>query len=298
MKKLQGNLLLLLAAFIWGTAFVAQSVGLQTVGPFSFNCVRMLIGSLALLPVIFFLRRKRAQQGFSRRTLWLAGLACGTFLFLASSLQQVGLLYTTPGKSGFITAMYVVLVPIFGIFLKKRPSLTVLFSVALAAVGMYFLCITESFTMELGDLLTLVCACFFAGHILVIDRFSDRVDGVCLSAVQFFVCGLLSLLPALFLDPLLFSRPPQLSQLLGAWLPLLYTGVLSCGCAYTFQILGQKHTEPAVASILMCLESVFAVLGAMVILSQVPTPNEIAGCVLIFIAIVLAQYQPSHKHAR
>ncbi len=283
--------MLLVAAFVWGTTFVAQDVGLNSIGPFAFNCIRMFIGSLALIPVFLFIDARKKQKkclvrGWNKELL-VASLLCGLCLFGASTMQQLGLVYTTAGKSGFITAMYVVIVPVLGLFMKKKMGVLMWIGVILAGIGLYFLCIKESFRVNLGDVYTLVCAVLYAFHILCIDRFSPRVDGVKLSCLQFLVVGFLSLPLVFFVEGM-----PNLAQLQGALFPILYAGLFSCGVAYTFQILGQEHTDPTVASILMCLESVFAVLAGMVILGQIPSVYEALGCVLMFLAIVLSQLPP------
>ncbi len=284
-KRWKANLMLVCAAMIWGSAFVAQSVGMEYVGPFTFQAVRSLLGGLALLPVIGLLGRKApaASSPGTPKDLWTAGLACGLCLFVAASLQQIGLLYTSAGKSGFITALYVVLVPCAGLLLGKRAPLTVWVGALLAATALYLLCVKDGFSIGKGELLTLGCALCFTCHIMVIDHFSGRVDGVKLSCVQFFVCSALA-----FIVTFLFEKP-SLAAVLRCWLPICYAGVLSCGVGYTFQILGQRDTKPAVASLLMSLESVFAVIFGAVLLRERLTGQEYAGCALMFTAIVLAQ---------
>ncbi len=287
-KRLRADLLLVAAAAIWGSAFVAQSAGMGYVGPFTFQATRSFLGGLVLLPVIALRgRRKTAAvpsgSGGRKKDLWTAGLLCGTCLFVAASLQQVGLLYTSAGKSGFITALYVVLVPCAGLLLGRRAPLTVWLGALLAAAALYLLCIDETLTIGLGELLTLGCALCFTGHILAVDHFSERVDGVELSCIQFFVCAVLAAV-VMFL-----FETPLLSDILRAWLPIGYAGMLSCGVAYTFQILGQRDTSPTVASLLMSLESVFAVLSGAVLLGEQLEPQEYLGCGLMFAAIVLAQ---------
>lgn len=283
--------MLILTAMIWGAAFVAQSVGMDYVGPFTFLMARSFLGGLVLLPVIAWINRGRpaaTKSSASRRDFLLAGLLCGTALFAGSSLQQLGLLYTSAGKSGFITALYVVLVPVCSLFLGKRVGLNMWVSVVIAAVSLYLLCINESFTIGPGELLTLLCALCFTGHILVIDHFSGRVDGVKLSCMQFFVCGVWS---AIFMA---FRETPSLGAIAQCWLPIGYAGVLSCGVAYTLQILGQRDTRPAVASLLLSLESVFAVLFGALLLHERLMPKEYLGCVLMFGAVVLAQLPQKH----
>ena len=203
-------------------------------------------------------------------------------LFLGSSLQQCGLQYTTPGKAGFITALYVVLVPIAGLLFGRRPRWWVWLSVVMSAAGLWLLCMNGAEGLSLGDGLVLLCALAFTGHILCADHFSPLVDGVKLSCIQFFTCGVLSFIPMLF-------EHPNLGAILSAAVPILYAGVLSSGVAYTLQIVAQKDTDPTVASLILCLESVFAVLAGALVLHQIPTGRELAGCVLMFVAIVLAQ---------
>lgn len=288
--KAKNSLLLLLTATIWGVAFVAQSVSTDYMGGFTFNAVRNLIGAAVLLPVIWFLNRGKAPEASSsrgtpgsRRTLVTGGIACGVLLCLASNFQQFGIKYTTVGKAGFITACYIIIVPVIGLFLKKKCSPFIWAAVVLALAGLYLLCITDGFSIGKGDLLVLICAVLFSLHILVIDHFSPLTDGVKMSCIQFFVCGVLSGIPAL-----LFENP-QISHLLAAWVPILYAGVMSCGVAYTLQIIGQRDMNPTVASLILSLESCISVLAGWLILGQQLSTREIAGCIIMFCAIVLAQ---------
>ncbi len=297
--KTKNAILLILTAFIWGTAFVAQSVGMDYLGPFTFNGVRSLIGGAALLPCIWFLGvlngkdaagkdadgkpDEKASVPSGRKELVLGGIACGVLLFGASSLQQLGIQYTTAGKAGFITACYIVIVPVLGVFLGKRIGWKVWLAVATALVGLYFLCITEKFTIGKGDVLIFVCAIVFSLHILVIDYFSPKVDGVKMSCIQFFVCGIVSL-PFMFV-----LETPKVGAMLEGWMPLLYAGVLSCGVAYTLQIIGQKNVHPAIASLILSLESCFSVLAGWIVLGERLSAKESIGCVLMFAAIILAQ---------
>ena len=304
MKKqqtpLKNSLILLLTATIWGLAFVAQSEGGDAVGAFTFNSTRSLIGSLVLIPVIFLLNKitpkdNKSESGissgnsssgniFSRnRTLILGGISCGICFFLASNFQQLGIMYTSVGKAGFITACYIVIVPILGLFMKKKCSPFIWAAVAMALVGLYLLCITDGFSIGKGDILVLICAFLFSLHILIIDYFSPKVDGVKMSCIQFFVCGVLSAIPALIFEH------PQLSAFHGAWGAILYAGVMSCGVAYTLQIVGQKNMDPTVASLILSLESCISVLAGWIILGQKLSMREIIGCVVMFAAIVLAQ---------
>ena len=300
---LKNSLILLLTATIWGTTFVAQSEGGDAVGAFTFNAVRNLIGSLVLIPVIFLLKLlnppatdttsdSTPAQGnvFSRnRALILGGISCGICLCLASNFQQVGILYTSVGKAGFITACYIVIVPILGLFMKKKCNPFIWVAVGLALVGLYLLCITNGFSIGKGDILVLICAFLFSLHILVIDYFSPKVDGVKMSCIQFLVCGLLTAIPALIFEH------PQLSDFHGAWGAILYAGIMSCGVAYTLQIVGQKNMNPAVASLILSLESCISVLAGWIILRQNLTRKEILGCVIMFGAIVLAQLPQKEK---
>ena len=291
--QMKNSLLLLLTSFIWGVAFVAQSVGGEAVGCFTFNGVRSLIGAFVLIPVIYFLdnqkkkelgEEKFLEQKGDSKTLLLGGVCCGVMLCIASNFQQFGISFTTVGKAGFITAMYILIVPILGLFMKKKVGVKVWLGVVLATIGLYMLCMTsESFSMSKGDFLVLICAGFFSLHILIIDYFSPKVDGVRMSCIQFFVCGIISVIIAFIFES------PSLSAILSGWLPILYAGVLSCGVAYTLQIVGQKNMDPTVASLILSLESVFSVLAGWLILNQTMTLREFSGCGLMFLAIILAQ---------
>lgn len=295
MKKeqlpIKNSLLLLLTATIWGTAFVAQSISMDYIGAFTFTAVRNIIGALALLPVIALLGKKTAgsggskQQKSERKTLITGGICCGILLCAASNFQQFGIKYTTVGKAGFITACYIILVPIISIFLKKKCSSFIWIAVMLSLVGLYLLCLKpgEGFSLGKGELLLLICSVLFSLHILVIDHFSPLTDGVKMSCIQFLVCGILSAIPALLFEA------PAISDILNAWLPILYAGVFSSGIAYTLQIVGQKDMNPTVASLILSLESCISVLAGWVILDQSLSFREIWGCVLMFAAIILAQ---------
>lgn len=295
MKKtqLKNSLLLLLTATIWGVAFVAQSVGMDYVGPFTFNSVRNFIGAMVLIPCIFLLNKinppvqkdlTTEEKKASRKNLIIGGICCGTLLALASSFQQIGIQYTTVGRAGFITACYIVIVPILGLlFFKKKCTPAIWVAVGLSLVGLYLLCITDGFAIGKGDLLVLICAIFFSLHILVIDHFSPLVDGVKMSCIQFFVCGILCGIPALLFET------SDITSLLAAWMPILYAGVLSCGVAYTLQIVGQKNMNPTVSSLILSLESCISVLAGWLLLNQKLSIRELSGCVLMFAAIILAQ---------
>ena len=280
------SLLLLATAVIWGVAFVAQSVGMDYVGPFTFTCARSLIAGIVLLPLLA-LRRSRGcgapAAPENRRALWLGGLCCCLFLALASSFQQFGIQFTTVGKAGFITAFYIILVPLLGLLWGRRCGLTVWLGVVMALAGLYLLCITDGFTIQRGDLMVFICALLFAGHILVIDHFAHRADGIAMACIQFFACGLLCAVPML-----IFERP-SVAQLCAAWLPVLYAGILSSGVGYTLQIIGQRGMNPTVASLILSLESVVSVLAGLVLLGQRLSAREWTGCLLMFCAIILAQ---------
>lgn len=308
-KKTRAHLLLLLTAFIWGVAFVAQDVAMDSMQPFTFNSVRLLIAGLALMPCIRWLgRRERAKQQkqlggaespFSgnrnlqqeRQTLLLGGFCCGFFLFLGSSLQQLGIEQSTAGKAGFLTALYIVIVPLVGIFIGKRVRWTIWIAVALCAAGLFLLCVTQSLVIASGDIYLILCAFCFAGHIFSIDYFSSRTDCVRMSCVQFFVAAAFSLgCMALF-------EQPTWQSIGNGIIPILYAGILSGAVGYTLQILAQRDTEPAVASLLMCLESVFAVLAGWLLLGDLLSFRELCGCVLMLAGIVLAQSPLKKKTA-
>lgn len=293
-KTLKGGLLLTLTALIWGTAFVSQRMGMEHLGPFTFNGVRTLLGGVVLLPVIFVIQKKRKSMEVERpavqnRLYLMGGVLCGIILFAASSLQQVGIQYTTAGKAGFLTALYIVIVPILSIFLKKYPDLKIWISVAVAAVGTYLLSVKEGFAIEPGDVYVILGAVVFSLHILVIGYFSPRTDAVKMSCVQFFVAGAIAMVAAFILET------PNLADILASWGPILYAGVMSSGVAYTLQIIGQRDTPPAVASLIMSLESVFAALAGWVVLGELLSAQEIVGCLLVFSAVILAQIPSSRR---
>ena len=294
-QQIKSSLILLLTATIWGVAFVAQSVGMEYIGPFTFNAIRCVLGGLVLIPVILVLKKKKEtgaenQEKEDKKTLWAGGIACGVILCIASNLQQFGIMEASVGKSGFFTALYIVMIPVIGIFIGKRPGIKLWFCVALAVVGMYLLCMKDgSFTIERADIMLLLCALAFSFHILVVDYFSPKVDGVKMSCIQFFVCGVLSAVG------MLFTETPDISNIQAAWLPLLYAGLLSCGVGYTLQIVGHKGINPVIASLIMSLESVISALAGWVILGQVLSPKEILGCVLMFVAIIITQIPIGNK---
>lgn len=333
-NRQKGNLLLLLTAFIWGSAFVAQSAGMDYIGPFTFNAARSFLGGLALIPVVLVLGRSRKSRALvdeavpdeaisgeaisneaifnensssekipsenssngnvqkthalsvsaSHRSTLIGGFCCGIALGAASCLQQVGISMTTAGKAGFITALYIVIVPVLGIFIGKEIPKIIWLCVAIAVAGFYLLCVNEGFSISRGDLTVLGCAVLFSIHILLIDHFvSLGVDGVLMSCIQFFVAGALSLVLTLLFEE------PSLSAILHAKVSILYAGILSSGVGYTLQITAQKHTDPTIATLLMSLESVFAALSGWLILHETLSPKELLGCALVFAAVILAQ---------
>lgn len=294
-KQLRGGAMLMLTALIWGTAFVAQSVGMDYLGPCAFTAVRNFIGCVALLPVIGLASRMRsgaqleeAAPAPGKKALFGWGAACGLLLGGATLLQQAGMQTASAGKAGFLTALYIVIVPVLGIFLGRRPGLKVWMGVVLALVGAYLLSVKGGAGIASGDLLVIASAVVFSLHILVIDSVPAGVDGVRLSCVQFLVAGVFALVLALFLESFTWR------DILSAWVPLLYTGVVSSGVGYTLQILGQRTVNPTVASLILSLESVFAALAGWAILGQALSLRELFGCALVFVAVILAQL-PSKK---
>ena len=290
-KKILNTFLLILTAFIWGSAFVAQSVGAEHVGAFTFLASRSWLAGVALLPVIFFLRRGKqpaapasddAASG-ARRTLLPGGIACGAFLFMASAAQQIGIAQTTTAKAGFITAMYVLIVPVLTLFMGRKVGKRIWLCVAMGVVGLYLLCMVGSLSLSRGDAMVLLCALLFSGHILTVDHFSPKADGVKLSCIQFFACAILSTV-CMFL----FEQPTW-ETIRAAAIPILYAGILSSGVGYTLQIVAQKEVNPTVASLSLSLESVFSALAGWAILGQALSLRELSGCALMFAAIVLAQ---------
>ena len=305
--KLRNTFFLLLTAMIWGAAFVAQSVSMDYIGPFTFICLRSVIGGLFLIPVIIVLDgiRKKSQNesanavsaenilhieteekqrlSWKNKQLIEGGIVCGFFLFFANCFQQTGIQYTTVGKAGFITTFYIIIVPLIGLFFKKYCGILTWIGVVVALAGLYFLCITQKLTIQRGDALILCCSVLYAGQILAIDHYNPFVDGVKMSCIQFLTGGILG---AVFM--LLFENP-SVAMILSAAGPILYTGIMSTGVGYTLQIVGQKGLNPTVAALILSLESVFSALSGYVFLHQVLTTRELIGCVLMFIAIVLAQ---------
>ena len=305
--KLRNTFFLFLTAMIWGAAFVSQSVSMDYIGPFTFICLRSVIGGLFLIPVIIVLDgiRKKSQNesadvvnsenilhieteekqrlSWKNKQLIEGGIVCGIFLFFANCFQQTGIQYTTVGKAGFITTFYIIIVPLIGLFFKKYCGILTWIGVVVALAGLYFLCITQKLTIQRGDALILCCSVLYAGQILAIDHYNPFVDGVKMSCIQFLTGGILG---AVFM--LLFENP-SIAMILSAAGPILYTGIMSTGVGYTLQIVGQKGLNPTVAALILSLESVFSALSGYLFLHQVLTTRELIGCALMFIAIVLAQ---------
>ena len=287
-KNLLGSISLLLATVIWGSAFVAQSVGMDHVGPYTFQAIRCAMAAIGLVPVIAIFDAgkndgKSFISRFADKKLWTAGVLAGIPLCFAANLQQIGILYTDAGKSAFLTAMYIIFVPLIGIFLKQRPSPMIPVCVLLAAIGLYFLSCAGVSGINIGDICLLLCALAFAVQITVIDRFAQIVDPLRLNCIQAGVCAAGSALV------MLFTETPTLDGIAGSWWPMCYAGFLSMGVAYSLQIIGQKHLDPAPASLIMSLESVFAALSGWLFLQETMTFEESVGCILVFLAVILSQ---------
>lgn len=284
----RANLLLLLTSIIWGFAFVAQRTGMDHVGPFTFNGVRFAIGALALLPLIAYLDRSRRSKGepvvpLRNRTLLLGGLLAGAFLFGGAALQQMGIQSTTAGKAGFITGLYVVIVPIFALFLGQRAPAGTWAGAILAAVGLYFLTMQGSLTISRGDLLVLLGAFVWAAHFILLGHLSPNTDTVKLALIQFIACATFSMAAALLLETI------SLEGILEAWAPILYTGIMSVGVGYTLQVVGQRHARPADAAIILSLEAVFAVVGGWMLLGEQLSTRGLFGCALMLAGILISQ---------
>lgn len=294
-NKLKGGLGLLCATVIWGSTFVAQSVGMDYIGPFTFQAVRCFLAVLVLLPVIAIFDKKNNEKFFRKwadKRLWFSGVACGTALFVAANLQQVGILSTSAGKSAFLTAMYIVIVPFIGLFLKRKPGIMAFISVLVAVAGLYLLSCVGVSAINFGDVCLLGCAFAFAVQITLVDHFAPKVDNLRLSCIQSLVCAIFSGVLMLFTEQVRFQA------LVDCWLPLCYAGILSMGIAYTLQILGQRHVEPTAAALIMSLESVFAVLSGWLVLHERMTVSETFGCILVFSAVVLSQLPIKIKIAK
>ena len=289
-EQIKGSAMLLLATLIWGCAFVAQSVGMDHMGPMSFQAVRSLLAVAALMPTIYWMDQDKTAflPRWKNKALWKTGIPCGVALFAAQGLQQTGLLYTEPGKAGFITAMYIVLVPVLGLFLGRKCGWRIWVSIALAVLGLYLLSCVGVTRINLGDILILISAGCFAVQIVLIDNLAQSLDGLRLNCVQFIVVTVLSALAAAFTETTTWQG------ITACAIPLLYTGILSSGAAFSLQILGQQHLPPEPASLIMSLESVFAVLGGWLILHETMSGPEIIGCCLVFAAVILSQ-RPNKK---
>lgn len=292
-KKIQGSASLLFATLIWGTAFIFQSVGMDHIGPFTFQAVRCALAVIGMVTVIWLLDKKAGRdfkKGWQDKRLWKAGILCGIPLFLACDLQQMGLVYTTAGKAGFLTAMYIVMVPVLGIFLKRKITVMVPVSVGIAVAGLYLLSFSGAEAANIGDILMLICAVMFAVQILVVDHFAADVDAVRLNCIQ---AGVVAVASAIMTA---FTEEVRIPDLLNCWLPLCYTGFISMGAAYSLQIIGQKHVEPTAAALFMSLESVFAALFGWLLLHETMSLTELFGCVLMFTAVILSQIPIKSRH--
>jgi len=294
MKKhtYKSNILLLLAATIWGFAFVAQRVGMEYIGAFTFNGVRFALGSLSLIPLMFYFNNIKSKRNKSLElsNVFIPGILAGLLLFLGSSFQQVGLIGTTAGKAGFITGLYIVIVPICGIFLKQYISINSWIGAIIAVVGLYLLCVTGDFTISFSDLLELAGAFFFAFHILLIDYYSQKVDTLKLAFFQFFICAVLSMIVAVLCEKI------SLDAIVKAAVPILYGGVCSVGVAYTLQIMGQKDAQPSHAAIILSMESVFASIGGFIILNEHLGIKGFFGCTLMLVGMLLSQLKILNKN--
>ncbi len=286
LNKIKGPLLLTITALIWGTAFVFQSVGMDYIEPFSFLAARSFVGGVILIPLILLLKGKSGSKSGS----WLkGGIICGVFLFVASACQQIGIQYTTAGEAGFLTALYIVIVPVLGIFIGRKVSAQVWRAVVIALIGAFLLSVKDGFQVSKGAWWLLMGSVLFSFHILVCEKFGSEGDPVKISCVQFFTCGILSAVFALVLEQ------PTVSAFTGAVIPILYCGIMSSGVAYTLQIVGQRYTQATVASLVLSLESVFSALAGWALLGEVLSVREIIGCVLVFSAVILAQLPGKKK---
>lgn len=297
--QLKANILLLLTAAIWGLAFVAQKVGAEHVGAFTYNGIRFALGSISLIPLILFLNKKKGENektknndGDSLKLTIKAGIIAGCALFIATSLQQMGVMGTTAGKAGFITGLYMVIVPILGLFLKQKVNKSTWIGIVIAIIGLYLLSINEDFSISNGDLLVLIGSVGWAIHILLIDNFTKKIDPLKLSSVQFATCSILSLVMAIIFEDI------NMVGISGAMVSILYGGLLSVGVAYTLQVVAQKNAKPSHAAILLSMESVFGALGGAMFLGERIGARGLVGCILIFIAIIISQLKPSEKGSK
>jgi drug/metabolite transporter (DMT)-like permease len=293
-KKIKSTIYLMLTAIIWGTAFAAQREGMSSIGPFMFSALRMYLGTLTLIPIIYitlyrsktnknYIPKSQAEEKAGNKILIQGGLWCGVIIFFAANFQQVGLVSTSAGKTAFITTLYILLVPLIGIFLKRELHWNIWAGVVIGTVGLYFLSITDTLTIAFGDLVILIGAFFWAFHILCMDYYAPKVMVTKLIAIQFFISGSLSLVVSLLTEPLIFSG------LMGAMPTIVYTGIMSSGFAFTFQGLGQKDANPTTASIILSTEALFGAVAGYLFLSEVFTQREFLGCVLMFVAVIIAQ---------
>ena len=287
-NKLVGNLALFLTALIWGLGFVAQKAGMEFIGPFTFNAVRSFLGALSLVPLILWFKYSKPDTRSDKRkfcqrvSLAKAGISCGVMLFIAMSIQQYCMQYVDAGKAGFITALYIIFVPVLSLFSGAKIAKRVIFSIFISVIGLYLLCYKPNSGLNIYDMLLLISSLFYGVHIIVVNNFSGRVNPVKASAVQFLTAGILSVIP------MLIYETPIISQLIDCAVPLFYAGIMACGVAYTLQMYGQKHTFPILASLILCLESVFAVIGGVLILGETMTAREILGCAFMITAVIIA----------
>jgi drug/metabolite transporter (DMT)-like permease len=296
-KFIQANVLMLLAAAIWGFAFVAQRVGMESMGPHLFNSIRFIIGALVLLPLLFWFTHSSPKETNNEtkvpfKYLMLGGLLAGVFLFAGASLQQVGLQYTTAGKAGFITGLYIFFVPLIGLFLGQRTGSGTWLGALLALYGLYLLSVREDFTLAYGDALQLLCAIMFAGHVLVIGYLARRMDTIKLSLIQFAVAGMISLFIALLIEPISWD------MVVATAAPLLYAGIMSTGVAYTLQIIAQQHAHPSHAAIILGSEGLFAVLGGWLLLAEQLSERGLMGCTMMLVGMLVSQLMPNLRLSR
>lgn len=300
-KKLTANFVLLLTAFIWGTSFVAQRVGMDYVGPLTFTAIRFFLATLLLIGIVHFTNKKNSLVNNSiyeemsedkeclvdpeseRKILFVSGFSCGVILFCGSFMEQFGLVFTTASKASFITALYILLVPLIGLFLKHKIGLKTWVGVIIGTVGLFLLCITESFTIAKGDFIVLIGAVFWACHVLVIDYFLPRIDALKLATFQFGVCALIASIGMVIFES------PSLEAILACAFPIAYAGIVCGGIGFTLQIIGQKNTTPTVAALILSMEAIFGAVSGFVLLGETMTPRELTGCFLMVVAIILSQ---------
>lgn len=285
------NLSLLMAALISGLSFVAQKLGMHYVGPFTFNTLRCFIGSISLLPIIYLFQKFQPDEKYLSKNLFIGGILAGTVLFIAFSINQYCMIYSDAGKAGFITSLYILFVPIIAIFLKHKLNLNVQISIPIAIIGLYLLCAKSTMQFDIWDIFLLVSAFFFALHIIIVSYYSKKADVIKLSAIQFFVAGILSLPLMLYLEN------PTAEVIIAGWKPILFIGVIVTGGAYTLQIFGHKATKPVLATLILSSEAVFAVIGGMVLLGETLNIKEIIGCIVMLIAIIISQISIKKENA-